>query len=205
MNYTTLAAAEIISKTMEGLKARNIESEVVNTKEEALAKIKELVPAGASVMNGASVTLEEIGLIDYLKSDTHGWNNLHAGIVAEKDPAKQAQLRKEANLSDYYFGSVHAITEEGEMVIASNTGSQLPHLVFTSSNLILVVGTQKIVPTLADALNRLEMHVIPLEDKHMQSLYGVGTHKNKTLIFHGESSLTKRSVKVLFVKEPVGF
>ena len=83
-----------------------------------------------------------------LKAGSHGWNNLHAGVLAEKDPEKQKALRRQALLSDYYLGSVHGLSETGEMLIASNSGSQLPHITFSSPNVIFVVGTQKIVPTL---------------------------------------------------------
>src|SRR5437764_723087 len=106
MDYSQLALPEIVAKTAEALKAKNYEPHIVDSGAEAFAKIKELIPPGASVMNGASVTLETIGFVDYLKGGKHGWNNLHAAIVAEKDPAKQAALRKQALLSDYYLGSV---------------------------------------------------------------------------------------------------
>ncbi|MEK9182459.1 MAG: LUD domain-containing protein, partial [Patescibacteria group bacterium] len=135
MDYKTLATKESTEKTIEALKARGVEALVVGSGADALAKIKELIPEGASVMNGSSVTLEQIGFVEYLKSGEHGWNNLHDGIIAEKDPAKKAELRKLGVLSDYYLGSVHALAETGEFVIASNTGSQLPHIVFTSPNL----------------------------------------------------------------------
>src|SRR5487761_2201177 len=139
MEYTTLASKESLEKTVAALTANNFMPEVVATKEAALARIKELIPAGASIMNGASTTLQQIGYVAYLKEGTHGWNNLHAAILAETDAAKQGELRKMGVLSDYYMGSVHALTEGGEMLIASNSGSQLPHLAYTSPNLILVV------------------------------------------------------------------
>lgn len=203
--YDTLPTKEIANKTAEALNAKGIEAFVVENKDEALAKIKELIPANASVMNGSSVTLEQIGFIDYLKSGTHGWNNLHETILAEKDKSKQAALRKEAALSDYYLGSVHALAQTGEFVIASNTGSQLPHIVFTSPNLIFVVSTKKIVPTLADAMKRLEEHVIPLEDAHMQKLYGVHTFPSKIVIFNRENPMMGRKVKMILVNEDLGF
>jgi L-lactate utilization protein LutB len=205
MDYTTLKLHETVEKVITNLKERNIEGFFVETKEDALAKIKEWIPAGASVMNGSSTTLQEIGYVDYLKSGEHGWNNLHEAIVAEKDPAKQAVLRKQSVLSDYYLGSVHALAESGELVIASNTGSQLPHIVFTSQNLIFVVSTQKITPTLADAQKRLVEHVVPLEDKRMIGVYGSGTHLSKELIFHSENPFMGRKVRVLFVNEKLGF
>lgn len=205
MEYNKLASADSIMTTIAKLAEHNIEGIVIDSGAAALAKLKELIPAGASVMNGASVTLETIGLIDYLKSDKHGWNNLHAAVVAEDDPVKKAALRQRAVHADYYLGSVHALSETGEFVIASNTGSQLPHIVFTSQNLIFVVGAQKIVPTLADALKRLEEYVVPLEDKHMQEKYGVGTYPSKIVIFKREAAMMQRKVRVLIVNESLGF
>lgn len=205
MEYNTLASEETLAKTAAALQARNFEPVILSTKEDALAKIKELIPAGASVMNGASRTLEEIGFIEYLKAGQHGWNNLHAGIAAEKDPEKQKQLRRQAMLSDYYLGSVHALSEAGELVIASNSGSQLPHIAYTSPNLIFVVGTQKIAPTLADAEARLRTHVVPLEDQRMKDAGMGGTALNKLFHFFAEPAYTGRKVRVLLVKEKLGF
>ncbi len=156
-------------------------------------------------MNGSSVTLEQIGFVEYLKSGNHGWNNLHAAIVAEKDPVKQKELRKQAINSDYYLGSVHALTETGEFVVGSNSGSQLPHIVFSSPNLIFVVGTQKIVPTLSDAMKRLEDYVVPLENKHMQEKHGVNTTLAKIVIFKKENLRMGRKVRMILVKEPLGY
>ncbi len=205
MDYNKLATKESVEKTIEALKARNVEAMFVPSGGEALRKIKELIPKGASVMNGSSVTLEQIGFVDYLKSGAHDWNNLHEAILAEKDPVKQAVLRKQSVLSDYYLGSVHALAETGEFVIASNTGSQLPHIVFTSSNLIFVVSTKKIVPTFADTFKRLDEHVMPLENEHIMKKYGRGTQQNKVLVFKGESSMMGRKVTMILVNEDLGF
>ena len=200
-----MAKKETVQKVVESLAAKRVEVFVVENGSLALKKIKELIPQGASIMNGASVTLEQIGFVDYLKSGEHGWNNLHEGILAEKDPDKQKLLRNQAVLSDYYLGSVHALIETGEFVIASNTGSQLPHIVFTSPNLIFVVSTKKIVPSLPEAMKRLMEYVVPLEDKRMREKYGVGTAPNKILTFNGESSSSKRNIKMILVNEDLGF
>jgi L-lactate utilization protein LutC len=196
---------ESINKTVAGLIGHGYKAVVVSTKQEALEAVKKIIPAGSSVMNGSSVTLEQIGFVDLLKSGTHGWNNLHAGIVSETDSLKQATLRKQALLSDYYVGSVHALTEEGEFVIGSNTGSQLPHIVYSSTNLIFVVSTKKIVPELGAAMKRLVETVVPLEDKHMMELYKMGTALNKIVIFKGESPFNKRVISFVLVKEDLGF
>lgn len=205
MNYNDLATKEIIDKTVQALQSKHIKSIVVSRGTEALNTIKELIPRGASVMNGSSVTLEQIGFIEYLKSGKHGWNNMHATILEEKDPAKQAILRKQAVLSDYYLGSVHALTVDGEFIIASNTGSQLPHIVFTSPNLIFVVSTKKIVPDFVTAMKRLEEHVVPLEDKNMMKKFGIGTSINKIVVFKNENPRLGRKVHMILVEEDIGF
>lgn len=205
MDYAAIPSQETVNKTISALKERNFEPILVNTKEEAFDKIKELIPAGASVMNGSSETLKQIGFIDYLKENKHGWNNLHEGIVKETDPAKQAQLRRQALLSDYYLGSVHAIAETGELVIASNTGSQLPHIVYSSPNVIFVASTKKITPNFDEALKRLHDYVIPLEDKRMIAEYGAGTYLSKLFIFYKEQEFTGRKVKIILVNESLGF
>jgi len=156
-------------------------------------------------MNGSSITLETIGFVDYLKSGEHPWNNLHGAIVKETEREKQRLARRQALTSDYYLGSVHALTEEGEFVVASNTGSQLPHIVFSSPNLILVVGTQKIVPNMDAAMKRLKDYVVPKENEHMMQKYGVGTNLSKIVIFRKEVPINQRTIRMILVKEKLGF
>ncbi len=205
MDYQTLATDVSIEAALAALKKRGVEGFVVADRKEALEMIKALIPSGASVMNGSSVTLDEIGFIELLKSGAHDWNNLHDAVLAEQDKEKQALLRKQSVLSDYYLGSVHAFSETGELVIASNSGSQLPHIVFTSKNVIFVVGAQKIVPNLDAAFKRLYEYVVPLEDKHMHDLYGSGTMPSKVVIFNHENPMMGRNVRLILVKEKLGF
>lgn len=204
-NFGELAGENSLQKVVQSLKKNNIEAVVVNTSKEAKIKVLELIPRGVSVMNGSSRTLEQIGFIEHLKSGDHGWNNHHETIITEKDPKKQSELRKRATLSDYYLGSVHAVTEKGELLIASNTGSQLPHIVFSSNNLIFVVGTQKIVANLTEAFERLEKYIVPLENENMQQKYGFNTQINQIVIVRGENPMMGRKITVIFVKEKLGF
>ena len=204
-DYTVLATKNSAEKTLASLKGKNYDAVIVNSKAEALAKIKELIPAGASVMNGASVTLQQIGYVDLLASGKHGWADLHSKITSENDEAKRHELRKQSVLSDFYIGSVHALTEAGDMVIASNSGSQLPHIVFTSPNLIFVISTKKIVPDFSEAMNRLDKHVIPLEDKRMMSAMNMHTTLNKIVIMKGEAPFMGRKIHVVLVEEDLGF
>jgi len=205
MIFTELATQETIEKTVAGLESRNIEAIVVETKEQALEKIKELIPKGASINNGSSTTLQQIGLIDYLKGDGHGWNNLHAAVIAEKDLAKQAEARNRALFAEYYLGSAHALSSDGQMVIASASGSQIAPLSFTARNVILVIGIQKITPDLETAMQRLYQHVVPLEDQRMKKTGAAGTIAAKILLFEQEPAFMGRKVRVILVKENLGF
>jgi L-lactate utilization protein LutB len=205
MSYDTLASQEIVSKTSTALQKKGYTVMVVENGSQALDAIKKLIPNGASIMNGASATLEEIGYVEYLKFGKHHWNDLHAVVTAESNPVKRQILRKQALTSDYYLGSVHALTETGDFVIGSNTGSQLPHIVFSSPNLIFVVGTQKIVPTLTDAIKRLKEYDVPLEDAHMRKLYNIGTMLSKIVIFQNENPRLGRKVTVILVGEKLGY
>lgn len=205
IKYSKPAVNARLVKTVAELEAKGIETYIVSNAREALVKIKKLIPKNASVMNGSSKTLEEIGFVDYLKSGRHGWNNLHEAIVNESDPKEKSRLRKEAVLADYYLGSVHALTENGDFIVASNTGSQLAHIVYTSPNLIFVVGAQKIVGDLEGAKRRLDEYVVPLEDENMNQKYGMGTKLNKIVIFRGESEFTGRKIRMILVREKLGF
>lgn len=205
MNYNELASKESLNKTKKALEEKGYDVFSFENRIQVLEKIKTLIPPNASVMNGASITLEKIGYTDLLKSGKNGWDDLHAKVDAESDPTKRAEIRKAGVSSDFYLGSVHALTEDGQMIIASNTGSQLPHVVFTSPNLIFVIGTQKIVPDLNEAMKRLEDYILPLEDKRMKQAYGMGTTINKVVIFKGEHPIMGRKINVILVNEKLGF
>jgi hypothetical protein len=205
MDHAALATKEELDRAVAALTTNGFKPEVVATGADALARIKELVPAGASVMNGTSKTLEQVGYIDYLKSGQHPWKNLHEAILAETDQEKQNLLRRQSVVSDFYLGSAHVITEKGEIVVASNSGSQLPHLAYTSPNVVLVVSTKKLTPDLSMALDRIESHIVPLEDVRMHEVYGIGTTHAKTLILHKENPMFGRQVHVIFVEEDLGF
>lgn len=204
MKFDTLASKETIRKTMEALKGRNVHADLVDSKEEALQKIINLIPSGKEVMTGGSTTLDQIGFTEMLKSGKHPWKNLKDRILSEKDPAKQTELRKISVTADYFLGSVHAVTETGEILIVNGTGSAIPSNAFSSDNVIWVVGTQKIVPTLEDAFNRVREYCVPLEDKRMKSLGYQGTTIGKYLIFEREIN-ENRKINLIFVNEKLGF
>lgn len=207
MNYNILPAPDRLQKTIEAVRTRGVTVTLVETKESALTQLQDLIPAGATLMTGASITLQQIGFEALLMSKKHPWRNFKELILAEKDPARQAALRKQGTLADYFLGSVHAIAETGEILIASATGSQLPAYAFLSSHVIWVAGTQKITPTLETAFQRVREYVLPLEDQHMKQLYGNEARSfiGKLLVFEREAPYLHRTVNLVLVNEVLGF
>jgi hypothetical protein len=202
--WVELADEAGVKKTGEALESRGVHVEFLSSKEAALKRLTDFIPPGVDVMTGGSSTLNEIGFVDLLKSGKHPWNNLKERIVSEKDLHKQAELRKKSVLADYFLGSVHAVTQSGEVITASNTGSQLAPYAYSSSNVVWVVGTQKIVPNLEEGLRRVSEHCLPLEEKRMKQAGFKGCEIGKILIFKKET-LPFRKVTLFFVNEKLGF
>jgi hypothetical protein len=207
MEYDKLADPERLQKAIQSVSARGVKVTLVENKESALLQLQGLIQPGATLMTGASVTLEQIGFIPLLLSGQHPWKYLKAEILGEKDPDRRTLLRRQSTLADYYVGSVNGIAETGEIVIASATGSQLPAYAYSSQNVIWVAGTQKIVPDLDAAIRRVREYVYPREDLHMKQLYGPqsGSLIGKILVFERESPLVQRNIYLLLINEVLGF
>lgn len=206
MDYATLPSADRLERTMEAVKARGIGAELVGTKEAALERARSLIPAGAVVMTGGSITLEQIGFTGVLMSGDHPWRNFKADLLGEKDPVKQSAMRLQGTLAEYFLGSVNAISETGELVFASATGSQLPAYAFTSRNVIWVAGAQKITPTLEDAMRRIREHVLPLEDQRQKNMGNkAGSFIGRILILEREPAYLRRSLTLILVNQVLGF
>ncbi len=202
--WTTLASETSIQKVLDATKARGITSLVVANKEEAMSKLQEIIPVGSEVMTGSSTTLEEIGFNKLLASGAP-FKSVGAMIRAENDEPKRNAMRKQSVLTDYFLGSVHAIVETGEILAASRSGSQLGPYAFTSAHVIWVVSTQKIVPTLTEALERIRTYVYPLEDQRMKRAMGPQAASMIGKILIVENEAFKGRLTLMLVKERLGF
>jgi len=204
-NWDRLPNKQIITRTIEAMKNRGIYTELVDSHREALRLIATRIPEGAQVMTGASTTLDQIGFTELLKSGAHKWKNLKQEIMSDKDPAKQGSLRVQATGAEYFVGSVEAVAETGEVVIVSASGSQIPAYAFNASNVVWVVGTQKIVPSLEEALRRIREHALPLETARMKSQGFPGSMIGKILILERELPQLGRNLTMILVNEKLGF
>lgn len=203
MPYDILASEEVINKTAAALTAKKYNVAIVADRAAALAKLKEIIPAGSDVMTGGSVTIDEIGFTDLLKSGTSGWVNWKEKIFSEKDQAKQMELRKASSSASYYLASAHALSEDGTLFQGSYSGSQIPAFAMLSPHAVFVVGCQKIVPAFEDGIKRVREYVLVMEDNHQKGMGNPGSDLKKMLITF--SDRFDGRITVILVKEKLGF
>jgi hypothetical protein len=201
-NFAELASDEQIAATQEALNANNIQTIVVDTAEEARQYVLSLLPEGAEVHTGASRTLDQIGLTAELE-ESGRYHAIRPQLRTLDRRTQGREWRKLASSPDFMLGSVHAVTEQGQVLVASGGGSQIGPYASGAGTVIWVVGTQKLVRTLDDGLRRLQEYAYPLEDERMREATGRSTHLNQILIING--SLQPNRLKMVIVKEQLGF
>ena len=200
--FVKLANDKKIERTSKALEANGIHVLIAENGSEAKRLFFELVPEGAEVFLGASVTLETLGIKNEI--DKSGkYEALRPKMFAMNRETQGREIRKLGGAPDYAAGSVQAVTEDGRVLIASNTGSQLGPYASGAGKVIWVVGSQKIVKDLNAGFRRLEEHVLPLEEAHMQSLYNISTNVSKVLIVNRE--IRPNRITMIIVKEELGF
>ena len=198
-----LASEETIQETVENLESNGFEVIVIDSADDALTELQSLIPAEASVMNGHSTTLEEIGFDEYLSDGDHEWESLPDKIWSIDDDAKRQAARRESQTADYFLGGINGISQTGELVAADRSGSRIGAYPFAASNVVIVSGANKIVPTLEDALNRLETVAYPLENERAKEAYGVDSAIAKQLILRQE--LEEGRTTVVLIREHLGY
>ena len=143
----------MIDELKAALASRGIELLHAGDGRDALRLVLERIPKGATVMNGGSATLEDIGLLDALGRGGYKW--LRPAIAATHEREERTRRRRQAVTADWLVGGVNAITMSGEIVNVDGSGNRLAGYAFGAGNVILVAGTNKLVPDLAAAFERI--------------------------------------------------
>ncbi len=200
--FSEIVSDEQIKRTAQALEANGIKTLIAENAEEAKKLFFELIPDESEVFLGASVTLETLGI--QKEVDTSGrFDALRPKMFAMNRETQAREIRKLGGAPDYAAGSVHAVTEDGHVLIASNTGSQLGPYASGAGKIVWVVGAQKLVKDLNEGLKRINEYVVPLEEEHMQALYKVSTNVSKLLIINKE--IRPNRATMIIVKEKIGF
>lgn len=201
--WSRIPAEQVIASSAAAIGARGIKVLLALDGLEALARIKELIPAGSEVMNGSSTTLIEIGYSDLLKSEQHNWINLYKKVTSENDPVKRAEIRRKSVTSEYFISGVNAIAMTGELVSCDASGSRVGAWPFAARHLVLVAGVNKIVPTLQDALQRVQEYAYPLENARSKKVNGVASQIGKCVILSNERQPGR--VTLILVNDVLGY
>lgn len=190
-----------ISITAEALRARGFGVIVADSPDDARRAVLDLLPDGAAVNTGASATLAALGITDAIQA-TERLTAVRS-IVGTMDRVTQAdEIRRVVATPDVMLASAAAVTEDGRVLLASGSGSQIGPIASGAGRVILVIGAQKIVPDLEAAFDRLRETVFPLENARAIVAYGVGASINQTLVLHAGG---RGRITVVLVPEAVGF
>ena len=199
--FTTLPDQETLASAVTALEEHGVSVEVVDDLDAAREAVLARIPHGSSVMTNTSVTLQETGIADAI-NDGGPYDSARNKMFA-LDFATQAQeMKAMGGQPDYALGSVHAVTRDGTLVIASASGSQLASYAWGAANVIFVVGAQKLVPTLQAAHERIYQHSLVLEDARAIAAYGQHSSVGKVLEIHQE--LPGR-IHIVLIRRVAGF
>ena len=201
-SFAEPATAPRLERAAAALAAHGFTVEILDDAAAARVRIKDLIPAGASVFTGASETLRLAGIEEDVNADGR-YDAIRARGQAMNRATQLAEIWRLMSTPDVIMGSVHAVTETGSLVIASASGSQLPGYAGGSLRAIWVVGAQKVVPDLSSALRRVEEHCLPLESDRAMNVYGKPSAINRLLILNAEPQ-PGRGI-VLLLREAIGF
>jgi acyl-CoA hydrolase len=199
--FTSLPDDQALAATVVALEEHGFSVEVVGDRDAARAAVLARLPAGSSVMTNTSVTLDQTGIADAI-NDGGPYESARNEMFALDFATQAQQMKAIGGQPDYALGSVHAITRDGILVIASASGSQLASYAWGAANVIFVAGAQKLVPTLQAAHERIYQHSLKLEDARAQAAYGQHSQVGKILEIHQE--LPGR-IHIVLIRQPVGF
>lgn len=200
-DFVSPATEETLQGVAERLGSRNMEALVVDDGDEARAAVLARLPKGAEVHSGKSKTLQDAGIFDAIH-DPSEYDPLRPRLMKMDRQTQMREIRKLSADPDFMLGSVQAVTEDGVLVATSATGSQLGPYAGTAGKVILVVGSQKIVPDLETALRRVREYVLPWEDAQVRKALPSGSFVGKILIV--EREWISGRTTVILVRKPIG-
>jgi LUD domain len=199
--YTTLPDDKTIAETAVALEEHGFSVEIVDDLEAARSAVLARIPEGSSVMTNTSVTLQETGIAEAI-NDGERFESARNRMLALDYTTQLPEMRAIAGQPEYALGSVHAVTRDGALVIASASGSQLASYAWGAVNVIFAVGAQKLVPDAEAARERIYEHSLPLEDARAFAAYGQNSRVGKVLEIHQEDP---GRIHVVLIRELVGF
>ena len=199
--FAVPASDDQLTRVAEAMATRGFEVRQVDTAGAARDLVAGLLPTNRTIFTTASETLRLSGIDEDI--NLSGRYQAIRPKLAQLDFHKDADERRRLTAGpDVAIGSVQAVTEEGQVVLASASGSQIGAF-SAAGKMIWIIGAQKIVSDLDAAMRRIYDYCYPLEDVRARKAYGNPSAVAKVLIV-GRELLPNRGT-VIFVKEPIGY
>ncbi|MGV9326419.1 LUD domain-containing protein [Streptosporangium sandarakinum] len=196
------ATEDQIQRTAAALREKGHAVEIVDTAADARAVANRLLPTDRSVLTASSETLRISGLDDDINASGR-FDAVRPKLMRLREEGRFNEMRTLGAAPDVVVGSVHAVTEDGRLLTASGSGSQLGAYSFGAGQTFWVIGSQKIVPDLDTALRRIETYAYPREDARARQAYGTPALLSKILIIDREMFPDRGTV--VLVRESIGF
>ncbi|MBQ6907729.1 MAG: lactate utilization protein [Clostridia bacterium] len=153
-----------IEKTIKNLEKNNIKSYYAETKEEVIPIIDSILTDGDAVSTGGSVTLKQTGVLEYLKSGKYNFLDRNArGLSTEEI----VDIFKKSFSVDAYFCSSNAVTEDGELYNVDGNANRVSAIAFGPEKVVMIVGVNKIVKDMDEAVKRVKTVAAPLNCKRL--------------------------------------
>jgi hypothetical protein len=201
-SFADPASAQRLERAAEALTAHGFTVEILDNVAAARARVRDLIPEGASVFTASSETLRLSGIDEDINASGR-YQAVKPRALAMDRVTGADEFRRLLASPDVVIGSVAALTETGSLVAASGSGSQLPAYSGGAGRAIWIVGAQKVVPDLGTALRRVEDHALPLESVRTQAAYGWPSAVSRLLILNVEPRPGRATV--LLLREAIGF
>ncbi len=198
--FDVLPDEQTITNTVSALESHGFTVEVVDDVTAARKAVLAHVPHGSRVWRNTSITLDEAGISSEIDAADGPYESVRLQMTAQNFASRQ--MKEIAAAPDYALGSVHAITEDGELLVGSASGSQFATVAWGAEHVVLVAGLQKVVPDLETARRRVCEHSLPLENTRTQQAYGQNSRLNKTLEIHGERP---GRIHLVLIRQAIGY
>jgi hypothetical protein len=200
--FSKVATDEQIARTARALEANKFRPLVAENGEAARKLFFEVLPEGAKVYSGASITLDSLGITEVIENSGK-YDALRPKVWKLDRQTQGDEIRRLGASPDFMVGSVHALTEDGHALVASFSGSQIGAYASGAGQVIWVVGAQKIVRDTAEGLRRIQEYSYPLEDERAQGAYKMRSAVNRVLIYNAD--MFPGRTTIIIVKEKIGF
>ena len=153
---------KLLERTAGTLAANNMKPFIAETRAEALDIIKTLLAEGETVSCGGSATLDEIGAMELLRSGKYNFLDR-----AGKSPEEAEKIYRDVFSADTYLTSSNAVTENGELYNVDGNSNRVSMIAYGPSSVIMVVGYNKIVKDLSEAVARVKTQAAPPNTKRL--------------------------------------